>query len=252
MAKRFIDPNWKALRKLEHSLIECFFYCWDKADTVGVYEYDPVYIQADLGLKIKFEDLLKLPNVKKISCDKLIFTDFITVNYGALKEGYNPHKPAFRDLLKNNLKLNESFTQACFKLEDEEEDKDEEEDEDKKDQKGAREKMADDEPVEPEVMVWPTFDDFWDLYEKKVDRKVCEPKWDKLKQPEKEAIMGHVPMYKLSQPDKQFRKDPETYLNRRSWENEIIVPNGKQSVRASAEGRNGAEAFDIGSTRSYR
>jgi len=34
--------------------------------------------------------------------------------------------------------------------------------------------------------------------------------------------MQHLPKYKLSRPDKTFRKDPLTYLNNKSWEDEII------------------------------
>tara|TARA_R110000824_G_scaffold25009_1_gene87520 strand:- start:358 stop:1065 length:708 start_codon:yes stop_codon:yes gene_type:complete len=81
------------------------------------------------------------------------------------------------------------------------------------------------EEVEEEYVteIYPTFDDFWDLYDKKQDRPKCVSKWNKLKQSEKESIMNYVPMYKTSQPDKQFRKNPSTFLNNQSWNNEIIV-----------------------------
>jgi hypothetical protein len=69
-----------------------------------------------------------------------------------------------------------------------------------------------------------SFDEFWDLYDKKIDRPVCQKKWDKLKQSEKEAIMKYIPLYKQAEPDKKFRKNPETFINRKSWENEIILP----------------------------
>ena len=75
------------------------------------------------------------------------------------------------------------------------------------------------------AMPWPTFDDFWDLYEKKSDREKCEKKFKALSQSEKEKIMQHVPLYVLTTPDKKFRKDPATYLNNKSWNNEFINPN---------------------------
>lgn len=130
MAKRFINPDWKQLRKLSEHLRQCYFYCWDKADHVGVYEYDPVYLKADLGFDVSFEDLLTLPEAKKISPEKIIFLNFLVVNYGTLRENYNPHKPVFRDLAKNKLQLDSSLIQACVK--EEEEDEDEEEDEERK------------------------------------------------------------------------------------------------------------------------
>lgn len=68
------------------------------------------------------------------------------------------------------------------------------------------------------------FEEFWNAYDKKVDKKVSEAKWVLLKEEEKKAIMLFLPEYIKSTPEKQFRKDPETFLNRRSWENEIIKP----------------------------
>jgi uncharacterized protein YdaU (DUF1376 family) len=72
--------------------------------------------------------------------------------------------------------------------------------------------------------LWPTFEDFWNLYDKKEDRGACEKKWEKLKQREKEQIMESLPLYIVATPEKKFRKNPETYLNRRAWENEVNIP----------------------------
>lgn len=79
------------------------------------------------------------------------------------------------------------------------------------------------------VIVWPSFDNFWNIYDKKQDRPKCEKKWDKINQEAREKIMLHLEDYILSTPDKQYRKNPLTYLNSESWENEIITPstNGK-------------------------
>jgi len=67
-----------------------------------------------------------------------------------------------------------------------------------------------------------SFDLFWDLYEKKVKREKCETYWGKLKQSEIDAISIHLPLYVKSTPDKQFRKDPYSYLYNKSWNDEII------------------------------
>lgn len=68
------------------------------------------------------------------------------------------------------------------------------------------------------------FEEFWIAYDKKVGKKdKVKKKWDLLSIEEQEAIMVHIPRYKSSQPDKQYRKNPETYLNNKSWEDEIIT-----------------------------
>jgi len=133
--KKFISPNWKVLRKLSSSLVQAWFYIWDQADACGVYVYDEDYLAVDLGEKISFEQLLQLPNVKDLGSGKILLLDYIEVNYVTLKQDYNPHKPAFRSLEKNNLMLNSSLNQACIKLEKEDEDEDEKEDEGKKKRK---------------------------------------------------------------------------------------------------------------------
>ncbi len=74
------------------------------------------------------------------------------------------------------------------------------------------------------VEKWPTFQNFWDLYDKKVGKKSnIQFKWNKLSQSKKEDIMRHIEVYKKSQPDKRYRKNPETYLNNDGWNDEIIT-----------------------------
>ena len=66
------------------------------------------------------------------------------------------------------------------------------------------------------------FEKFWNLYDKKEDRIKCEGKWNRLTNKEREICILNLPAYILSTPDKQYRKNPATYLNNKSWENEII------------------------------
>lgn len=73
--------------------------------------------------------------------------------------------------------------------------------------------------------IYPTFEDFWDEYDKKVgNRKKIEKKWRSIKQDEKQKIMEYIPNYKIAQPEKRFRKNPETFLNNESWNDELILP----------------------------
>jgi hypothetical protein len=80
----------------------------------------------------------------------------------------------------------------------------------------------------------PSFDDFWDLYDKKRDRQASEQLWNKLNQADREAIIAYIPQYKEAEPRKKFRKDPTTFLRHRSWEDEIIhdVPQPRRSGQA--------------------
>ena len=73
-----------------------------------------------------------------------------------------------------------------------------------------------------DIEVYPSFDDFWNLYDKKVNKPKCQIKWRKLRQKDRETIMNHLPSYLSSTPDKSYRKNPLTYLNNSSWEDEII------------------------------
>ena len=65
------------------------------------------------------------------------------------------------------------------------------------------------------------FEEFWDLYGKKVGKEKAKAKWIKLKESEKDAILIAIPKYKESRPDPTYRKDPERYIGHRVWEDEI-------------------------------
>lgn len=84
------------------------------------------------------------------------------------------------------------------------------------------------------------FISFWNIYDKKIDRPKCEKKWLKLSDNDKKAILAYVPNYTKSTPEKKYRKHPATFLNNRSWENEIInnnkTPIGDTKLRASLVG----------------
>ncbi len=69
------------------------------------------------------------------------------------------------------------------------------------------------------------FSEFWDMYDKKKGRDKCESKWKKLKQSDIKEIFINLPGYVASTPDKQYRKDPLTWLNGKHWQDEIQVGN---------------------------
>ncbi len=79
------------------------------------------------------------------------------------------------------------------------------------------------------------FENFWNDYDKKVgDRKKIEKKYNSISENDRLLIKEHIPKYKESQPEKQFRKNPETYLNQKSWNDEIIYLNGNSNIQPTA------------------
>jgi hypothetical protein len=65
------------------------------------------------------------------------------------------------------------------------------------------------------------FSEFWNLYDKKTGKDKCEKKWKALKDDERIKIIDVLPKYIDSTPDKQYRKNPITWLNQKCWEDEI-------------------------------
>jgi len=74
--------------------------------------------------------------------------------------------------------------------------------------------------------IWPTFLDFWDLYDYKLDRNRCEKMWNKLSQADKEMAMRHTERYVQSTfTDGRFpsRRHPGTYLHNHNWHDEALI-----------------------------
>ena len=82
------------------------------------------------------------------------------------------------------------------------------------------------------------FEWFWNDYDKKVgDKQKLKKKWNKLTDEEMQNAMNYLDLYKQSVPDKQFRKNPETFLNNKSWNDEIIrsTPNNSRKLTYSEQ-----------------
>jgi hypothetical protein len=67
------------------------------------------------------------------------------------------------------------------------------------------------------------FDQFWEVYGKKVGKENTRKQWAKLKESEKDEILVSVTYYTRARPDAMYRKDPERYLKNRVWEDEVII-----------------------------
>ena len=84
------------------------------------------------------------------------------------------------------------------------------------------------------------FEEFWSLYDKKVGKSKSLSLYNKLSLKDRKAVFEYIPKYKLAQPDKQYRKDPETFLRNRSWEDELISRYGTSTALHD----NSTEKFD--------
>jgi hypothetical protein len=74
------------------------------------------------------------------------------------------------------------------------------------------------------------FAEFWDLYGKKTDLSKCKTKFARLTKTEIELLFEKLPAYIKSTPDKQYRKNPITWLNGKCWNDEIMQNSQAQSV----------------------
>lgn len=85
-----------------------------------------------------------------------------------------------------------------------------------------------------------SFEEFWSLYDKKVGEKgKLIKKWEALKDADRLAIIAYLPKYKIATPNKKYRKDPSTFLNNKSWNDEIITDNAQQTNGKKFNGNNG-------------
>jgi len=66
-----------------------------------------------------------------------------------------------------------------------------------------------------------SFDLFWNLYDKKISKDKCESKWNKLTDKERKDIIAFIPKYHKAQPDVKYRKNPMTFFNNKSWNDEL-------------------------------
>ena len=68
-----------------------------------------------------------------------------------------------------------------------------------------------------------TFDRAWNLYDKKVGCKAkLEKKWNSMSQKDRKAAIEYIPLYVITTEDKKYRKNFQTFLNQRGWEDELI------------------------------
>lgn len=77
-----------------------------------------------------------------------------------------------------------------------------------------------------------SFTDFWNLYPRKVSRKMAEKAWSRLsavdQQAALEALPNHIRYWEQAGTAKEYILHASTFLNQARWEDEIEMPQPKQ------------------------
>lgn len=75
-----------------------------------------------------------------------------------------------------------------------------------------------------------SFNRFWKIYDKSKDKEKCKKKWNRISKVDKIKIFETLPEYVSLTPDKQYRKNPHTYLNGKNWNDDLsdLKQKGKQ------------------------
>ena len=80
------------------------------------------------------------------------------------------------------------------------------------------------------------FEQFWDLYGKKVGAKPkCKEKWNRLPLETQQLIMEKLPAWKAQHKDAQFQPYPHTFLNQGYYESEDFKNAGEPQINGQSE-----------------
>lgn len=81
-----------------------------------------------------------------------------------------------------------------------------------------------------------SFENVWEQYGRKGNRKSSMSKWSKLSESNKKLALNHIPGYVNATPDKQYRKNFETYLNQEVW-NDSMLPTKSKQIRSETNSK---------------
>lgn len=221
MAKRFTETNkWNDVwfSSLTPTQKFVFLYLIDVCDNAGFYELNYRRMEFDLGIdEEKIKGALKgLERGLEVANEILFIKNFLRhQNNLPLSENNPAHKQIIK-LVKFQLeRVSDDLADKKFK--------------------GALEGLLSplmyskgivkEEDIDSTDNVYKKepFEKFWNLYDKKVgEQKKLKKKWEELSHKNQKDILEFIPKYKIAQPDKKFRKDPDTFFNNQSWKDELI------------------------------
>lgn len=76
------------------------------------------------------------------------------------------------------------------------------------------------------------FEEQWEVYGRKGNKKTSLRRFKSLTVKKKRKLKAHLPEYVKSTPNKQYRKNFETYINQEVWEDEILKEEKRKVVRS--------------------
>ena len=82
------------------------------------------------------------------------------------------------------------------------------------------------------------FEEWWLMYDYKISKDKAKKSWDKLNEQEKDLALHMVLQYVNSTPEKTYRKHPTTYLNNKSFNDEIIIGSATTGYKPNVSERN--------------
>jgi len=217
MAKRFIDTDIfkkQFIRGLDPRSKLFFFYLITDCNHAGIWDCDWEVASIRCGCDLDKDFVIENFKGKLVLFDddtKIFIPSFIEFQYGELNPENRAHKSVIDILNKYNLDKIKPLTRPFQGCKDMDKDQYKDMDKVKVDRGGMGEK---------DLNI--PFDAFWDAYKKKVGEKdKLSKKWSKLTDEERVLIMEYVPKYVMVTPVKKFRKNPETFLNNKSWLDEL-------------------------------
>ena len=217
MAKRFTDTEkWKKpfIRNLKASYKLLWLYICDDCDHSGIWQVDIEVAEIRIGEK------LDINKAKQYFADKIIILDngskwflpsFIEFQYpSGLNENNKAHTAIIKTLERYKTEI-DAFKDLTSPLQGD------------MDMVMVKDMVMD--KVKDKVgvkIIDEQFSYWWDLYDYKVEKEKAIKSWKILTKDEKDLALLHTPLYVESTPDKNFRKHPKTYLNCKSFNDEII------------------------------
>ena len=217
MPKRFIaselfDKVWFQNLPLKIKMV--WVYLFTQCDHAGIIELNIRLLNFKLGSKITTDEILHHlgDQIVQVDDDKWLLLKFLRFQYGdTLNENNRVHKSALVRLEKLGFSL-ETLGQLmanCSPINGVK-DKEKELSIDKELEK------PDSKYVEKQFELW------WNIYDKKVGKPISLILWKKIDPDLYETIFKHTRDYSAAV-EKQFRKDPERYLKKQGWTDEVIT-----------------------------
>jgi len=192
----------------EHRLFYLYLLTNERTKQCGIYEISKKQMSFDLGYSIdRISKLIKY----FIKIGKILYSE--DTKEIALKNWnkYNgSSSPKVLSCIQSELKQIKDrvlieYVNGMYTASQEEQEQEQEEEQEK------------------EVFDISVFEEFWNLYEKKLNKEESLSAFKKIKSNEYNLIKSHIPNFVKQFKDKQFQPYFSTYLNKKRWQDEVEV-----------------------------